>query len=224
MKRVALILVLTACADGAADYPVTPGGTIGVGVPPASGTVRGQVCRSVDLLDLEGCAADGAGGLTVALGDRAAVTADDGTFELAMPDDVSSGFTVSGAGAVTTTTPYSPSATVRVVDADVWARTLASSSVNLPPESGSILGTVRGAAGPATGISVTSTPSSLLPLYDGELGLAGGGLGTGARGVFLIPGVAAGATTLAFTPGETTVAGVSVVNGGVTILDSVALP
>ncbi|MEO8699282.1 MAG: hypothetical protein ABI867_04535 [Kofleriaceae bacterium] len=36
--------------------------------------------------------------------------------------------------------------------------------------------------------------------------------------------VTAGATNLAFTPGETQVAGISVINGGVTVLDSMTLP
>ena len=45
--------------------------------------------------------------------------------------------------------------------------------------------------------------------------------------VILIPGLTSGATGLSFSDGaggETTVAGVQVVNGGVTILDSTVLP
>ncbi len=116
----------------------------------------------------------------------------------------------------------SPSLTIPVVNADVYAAALASNSITLPEGSGSILGTLVNRGMPASGVRVTTTPSaSFGPFYDTDLGF--GSTGTGSRGVFWIPGVT-GPASLTFSPGETLVAGISVVNGGITILDSMTLP
>jgi len=74
---------------------------------------------------------------------------------------------------------------------------------------------------------VTSLPSSPFgPFYDGPHAFTRDR--TGARGVFFVPGLAAGTTQLTFrdlaTSGETIVNGVTVRSGGITILDSMTLP
>jgi hypothetical protein len=223
---VALLLLTAACTDDIDHYPVNPGG--GGYVEPAAGTgsgpISGRVCVRGDLLDAGTCSATGAGGLTVDLDGTSVVTADDGTFELPAPTGAPTAFTVSGAGAITTTTPYDPSlTTLPVVDADVWASTMASNSISLPAGTGSILGTVTRGELPAGGVTVTSAPTSAFdPLFDTDTGF--GLPSTGARGVFLVPGVTAGMADLTFAPGSTLVSGVPVVNGGVTILDSTILP
>jgi hypothetical protein len=231
MKLLAVVasgVMAAACTDADTDnYPVLPGAG-GPGETPVGGTaegvLRGRVCMSDDLIIRESCAETGVGGLEVAIGGASAFTADDGTFEMPMPRGSLLRFTVSGPNAITTTTPYSPSTTIPVVNADVWATTLASNQIAVPESAGSILGTVVGSDGsPLPGIAVTSNPAGVAgPFFDAD---AGFGLGvTGARGVFLIPGIAAGDATLGFAPGESMVAGITVINGGVTILDSVPLP
>lgn len=216
---------LAGCYSDPDDFAIQPsGGPFAVGGTAGGPAVRGRVCLIADLTDLGACATTGAGGLSVALGGEVTTTAPDGTFLLPRPAGSLLRFEVGGAGAVTTTTPYSPSPTIPVVDADAWARLLASNAISIPEGAGSVLGTVVRGGVPATGVTVAPTPiGSAGPFYDDVAGF--GGLATGARGVFLVPGVTAGpATSLAFSPGETTVAGVQVVDGGITVLDSVALP
>jgi hypothetical protein len=84
-----------------------------------------------------------------------------------------------------------------------------------------------GGASPARGIGVMSLPTAPFgSFYDGTDAFSRDR--TGARGVFFVPGLATGTTQLTFrdlaTAGETIVNGVTVRNGGVTILDSVTLP
>ncbi|HEU0032292.1 MAG TPA: hypothetical protein VFQ53_16790 [Kofleriaceae bacterium] len=232
MKSLVLPLMLLAgaagCMDAADDsYPVVPSETPDPGAGGGTGgdgsMLSGRVCVTVDLIDRATCGESGGGGLTVSLGGATTTTAADGSFTLPRPTGSFLSYTVGGPGMVTTTTPYSPSPTVPVISADTWASVLASNDITLPAGIGSILGTLVRGGSPASGMSVTSTPASAFrPFYDGPAGFVPGG--TGLRGVFLVPGVTAGATSLTFSPGETQVAGISVVNGGVTILDSMALP
>ena len=227
MKTLGLLLAVVAagCMDDSSHPPIQPGG----GGDPGAGTstegmISGSVCMADDIIVRASCSTTGVGGLTVVLGDASTTTNADGTFMLPRPTGGGPlGFTVSGPGAVTTTTPYSPSTTIPVVNADVWAVTMASNNISVPEGAGSILGTLVRGGEPAAGVTVASAPSGISgPFYDTD---AGFGIDrTGARGVFLIPGVTAGTSTLSFSPGETTVSGISIVNGGVTILDSVILP
>jgi hypothetical protein len=102
---------------------------------------------------------------------------------------------------------------------------LAANEITLAANTGSILGTVVRGGKPAVGVSVGLQPAAAFStFYDTPLGIAAS-TGTGQRGVFLVPGVTAGtASSIAFTPGETDVDGIQVVDGGVTILDSMNLP
>ena len=82
--------------------------------------------------------------------------------------------------------------------------------------------------GPATGITVSAMPlPAFPPRFDGGTPTAWRLDETGQRGVVWLPGVALGPTQLTFrdlaTSGETTVNGVKVVNGGITMMD-VVLP
>jgi hypothetical protein len=211
-------------------YPLAAGtgGTPGPHAPGAS--VRGRVCVAIDLRDFGTCASGGAGGLVVALGGAAAITAADGAFEL--PTPIAGGtvdLLVTGPGVIPTFNPFDPSRTpvVTAIDADVFARELSSTGVLLPDGTGSILGRVVIAASPASGIAVTSVPAAPFgPFYDGLDAFTLDR--TGARGVFFVPGLVTGAANLTFrdvaTASETLVSGVMVRNGGITILDSVPLP
>lgn len=231
-------LVLTVAAafagctgDDAGEFPVEPAGAE-TPVTPTSSTggdtdaLRGRVCISDDLLDLTVCRTTDLAGFQVSLGGSTAITDETGGFALPRPTGSLLSFTVSRSGAVTTTTPYSPSLTLPVIDADVYARALASNEIFAPAGTGAILGTIVRGGSRARGVTVSSTPvGAVSPFYD-----AGTGFGvdaTGARGVFWLPGLAPGSAALSLrdaTGAETTVAGVMVVNGGITILDSLPLP
>jgi hypothetical protein len=240
MKRLALLAVLAAsgCADEGADpdeFPVEPGGDHSTGIPtptdPGTAMLRGRVCVAMNLLNLSACRANNLAGFMVSIGGQTAMTNERGEFAVPAPSGSLLDFTVSGPGAVTTTTPFSPSLTLPVIDADVWARALASNQIFGREGTGAILGNVVRGGVPAAGIEVSSSPiGEFAPLFDteGPEGPVFGPDRTGARGVFFLPGIAAGSAGLTFrdptAAAETNVAGVSVINGGVTILDSVALP
>ena len=224
-----LVLVIAGCDANETDddFPVEPGGGDSV---PVSGdpveTFTGRICISNTISNLSQCRPNNLGGFTVALGRSAVITDANGGFELPVPALATSSFRVTGPGVVPTSTPFSQSLTVPVVDADVWARTLQSNQIFAVPNTGAILGNVVRAGNAAQNITVASTPAGQFgPFFDTETGF--GTNATGARGVFMVPGIATGTAGLTFTDTsglETTVAGVQVVNGGVTILDSVVLP
>lgn len=230
-----LMLALTACAGETNDddYPVEPGGqdpgTTSTSGGATGSTLSGRICVSESITNLGTCRRSVLEGFTVKLGNNTAMTDDLGNYRIDVPSTTPSAFTVTGPGAVTTTSPYNPSLTsLPVIDADVYARTMASNGVFASEGTGAILGRITQNGSPLSDVTVTSTPAgSFQPFYDvdgtGPLGTNA----TGARGVFWIPGLTSGATGLTFGTaggGETTVAGVQVVNGGVTILDSTIAP
>ena len=228
MKSLAFVLLAIAgCdADDHDTFDVEPAST-DTPLPPNGITLRGRICISNSLSNLTVCRTTALAGFTVSIGDRSTTTDDNGDFTIPMPTGSQLSFTVRGIGAVTTTMPFSPSLTLPVIDADVFARSMASNQIFLAPNQGTILGTVTRDGVPVRGVAVSSIPTSAFsPLFDAtdvELGTA---TGTGARGVFLVPGLTFGAASLQLadtTGAETTVAGVQVVNGGVTILDSIPL-
>lgn len=233
MKTAAFVLFIAACAGSAADddeFPVLPGGgSTGAGSTGGGSSASelvGRVCVATDLRDLSSCANTGAGGLTVRAGDATTVTAADGSYRIdKTPGELA--VTVSGPGIVPTTSTAATGADLTAIDADVFARELMSNAVTLDDRTGSILGTVVRGETAATGVTMTTTPTGPFgPFFDA--GDVFGVDSTGTRGVFFVPGLATGSTALTFrdaTSGrETTVNGIQVVNGGVTILDSVALP
>ncbi|MEJ7600507.1 MAG: hypothetical protein WKG01_21540 [Kofleriaceae bacterium] len=231
MKILALSLcVLGGCTDQAADdYPVAIGDQ---NVPTQNGAsdatmLRGRVCMSDSMIDLGNCSDTGAGGLQVAVGGNTATTHPDGSFAIDRPTGSLLQFTVSGNGVVPTTTPFSAASTIPVISADVYARTLTSNGIELPDGVGLIRGSVVRDGNPLTGVTVSSAPiASFDPFFDADP--EGYSIdGTGSRGVFFVPGVTSGSANLTLNDsvgGSTLVNGISVINGGVTILDSVPLP
>jgi hypothetical protein len=236
MKVLALMTLLAGCSTQADDYPIQSGGGV---TPPSisdTGMVKGQACVVADPRDLTSCATTGASGLTVRLGDQIATTDASGSFELAAPATTGSGtgsspamLGVTGAGVVPTQLALpttSGTTTIPLLKADLFAQMMAANGVTLSSGSGSILGTVARGGLPVTGATVSSTPSPAFgPLFDGSTPTSWTLDGTGARGVWWIPGVAAGPTQLTFrdlaTSSETTVDGVQVINGGITIMDAI---
>jgi hypothetical protein len=100
-------------------------------------------------------------------------------------------------------------------------------SIGVTPDAntGAILAMVSSNGSPAIGATVTTNPESPFgPFFDGDTPQNWGIDGTGQRGVVLIPGLTAGMFDLTFEDAlggnSTLVNGVSVRNGGVTILDT----
>jgi hypothetical protein len=229
MKTIALITLVAACAaQPGDDYPIQPGGgnPVASGGPGGMATVAGRACIVTDPRALGACSSSSAAGLTVTLGGAAATTAADGSFTLPAASDASAMVGVTGAGIMPTQMVASAAMSIPVLRADLFSQMMAANGITLEAGSGSILGSVLRGTAPATGIAVTSTPSPAFgPLFDGTTPTAWTLDATGARGVVWIPGVAVGPTQLTFrdlaSSGETTVDGVQVVNGGITILDAV---
>jgi hypothetical protein len=233
MKRLASIAIAAGlaagCTDDADDYPIRPHDDFQVGT--ATQGVIGRVCIASDLRDLGTCSSDRAGGLSVQLGTMETTTSADGTFSFPPPTETVTAFSVSGTGGsglqvVPTTSPFASTAFVPAIDADLYARMLSSNGILLDQNQGSILASVRRDGQPASGISVTSSPQSAFgPFYDASSPVVWGLGGTATRGMILVPGLTAGMVDLSFNNAlgglETTVAGVTVRNGGVTILDTV---
>lgn len=235
MKRLASIVLVAGvfggCTDDADDYPIRPHDEFPV-TPGAQGVI-GRVCVASDLRDLSTCSSEHAGGLAVQMGTLETTTAPDGTFTFPAPTDAATTFTVTstaggGIRVVPTTSAFSSTAIVPAIDADLFARMLSSNGILLDANHGSILASVTRDGEPVSGISATSQPVSAFgPFFDASSPVTWGLGGTGTRGMIWIPGLTAGMVDLSFNHVlgglETTVAGVTVRNGGVTILDT-ALP
>jgi hypothetical protein len=237
MKLLALMTLLAGCSTQADDYPVLPGPVAAPPVISDSGMVKGQACVVTDPRNLTSCATTGASGLTVRLGDQIATTDASGSFAIAAPATTGTGggpspatmLGVTGPGVVPTqlALPSTPGAmSVPLLKADLFAQMMAANGVVLSSGSGSILGSVARGGIPVTGVTVTSTPSPAFgPLFDGSTPTSWTLDGTGARGVWWIPGVAIGPARVTLrdlaTSGETTVDGVQVIDSGITIMDAI---
>lgn len=233
----ALIVLGAGCVtDDTEEGPViTQGGTPTSSTPgTSSSTVSGRLCVIENLQDMSTCSTSAGGGLTVTVGNSATTSQPDGTFSMTTPVGLTNAnypaFSVTGAGMVPTsvpfTLPFNGTGMVPVLDADRYARTLTSNGVPLNNQTGAILATVRDNAGPLSGVTVRSTPTAPFgPFFDASGTSQNWGVdGTGMRGVVLIPGLTAGMVDLSFNRilggQETQVGGVTVRNGGVTILDT----
>jgi len=220
-----LILVAAGCAaDAGDDFPLLTDDN-SLPAPGHSGVLTGRICVISDPRDLTGCAASGGGGLTVSLAGSTATTSADDSFQLVAPASASA-ISVNGAGIVPTQISMSSATSIPVLRADLFAQMMAANGITPSSGSGSILGTVVRGGVPAPGVTVSVTPTPAFPpMFDGATATAFTLNATGARGVVWIPGVALGPTQLTFrdlaTSGETTVDGVQVVNGGITIMDAV---
>jgi hypothetical protein len=229
MKSLVWLVLLASCTSQANDYPILPGGQ----VPPVvtSSIASGRICIVADPRVLTNCSTDAAGGLAVSVGGSMTTTAADGSFvvpasAVSNPANPTPLISVTGPGVVPTQTVFAPDMSIPLLRADLFSQMLAANGVTPRSGSGSILGSVVRDGVPASGVSVTSTPSPAFgPLFDGSTPTAWVLDATGARGVVWIPGIAMGPAQLTFrdlaTSGETTVAGVTVIDGGITIMDAV---
>lgn len=229
MRRFALLLVvISGCASNSddGDYPVVPGGANGPSGGGGGGTqLAGRACLVDDPRDLGACSTGDASGLTVTAGGMTTTTDADGNFELPITADGTM-VRITGDDIVPTQAAADAAGAVPLLRADLYAQMMAANGVTPSTGSGSILARVTRAGEPVSGVTATSNPAgSFDPMFDGTTPTSWTVDGTGARGIVWVPGVAAGPTSLTFsdiaTSGETTVGGVQVINGGITILDSV---
>lgn len=204
------------------NFPAVAGGS-------TSSTITGRVCViTTDATALASCATTGAGGLTVRFGTAVATTADNGAFTIQSVPSSSLNFLVTGPNIVPSTRVFTVPTTIPVLTQDLFDQVLAQNGIVLTAGSGSIFGSVLGRGGaPVSGVTVTSTPSPAFgPFFDGTTPSTFTLNGTGARGVFFLPGMTtASPATLTFTDTaastETTVDGVQVIDGGITFMDAV---
>jgi len=228
MKSLALIALLAGCSTQADDYVVIPGGDFPGVTSTRPSAMTGRVCVLVDPRSATDCARDVAGGLTVTFAGTAATTAADGSFTLSARPSAGANPVVSitGPGVVPTHVALTPGAPIPVLPLDLFSRMMAANQVTLGSGTGSVLGTVLRNGVPVSGVTVTSSPAPAFgPFFDGTTPTTFTLNATGARGVIWLPGIAAGPTQLTLrdvaTGGETTVDGIQVVNGGITIVDAV---
>lgn len=234
MKTFAFVFLSLAagCAtDGDDDRPIVTQ----PGQPPVSGgggaaRVTGRVCVAEDLRNLSACSSGRAGGFAVAVGSKAAVTEPDGSFTVDAPSTEDAMFTVSGTSTsgltiVPTTSPFAPSAVVPAIDAELYQSILLANGISVVDGTGTVVATVTRDGLAASGVTVTSNPTgSAGPFYGGSSSTLWGTTGTGDTGTLMIPGVTAGTVDLSYQTVlgglETQVNGVTVRNGGVTVLDT----
>jgi hypothetical protein len=259
MKRAVLVLVLgtlSGChmtSGSGDDYPVGGGGgtALGGGGGGGGGTgdgglidgttgdagtlINGRVCLLTDLRrvgDATACAATGAGGLTVSLGTRTALTGTDGTFAIIAP---------AGNGLVwrvTDTTPqqlissvmgFGTDPTIPAVGYETYIDLLDQNSAVVTPLQGSVVVRVLSNGAPVTKATATSNPpTARLALYDGSDSViwSDGVSGTGAHGMVWFPGVPTPPVTATIaltvtgttTPMTTSVPDVPVEDGAITFV------
>jgi hypothetical protein len=120
---------------------------------------------------------------------------------------------------------FSPTAVIPAVDQELFQTLLDTNGVIVDSGTGSILGVVQSNGTGATGVTVSSVPNGVSgPFYAANSPAVWSGAGTGTSGAFLIPGVTAGSVDLSYQTvlggEETTINGVQVRAGGVTVLDT----
>jgi hypothetical protein len=222
MARIALLLiaVLTAgCpAGGDDDYPIGGGGGGGGGTTPqpdagggggGDGGVDGQVliggrvCLLSDLRRLVNmtpgdCAATGANGIRVALGDSMPVlTGADGSFSIPTQAGTNLVWQVSRLNLMTSIVPVSTSTLLPAISDVAYGELLSANGVVVDQNEGGIVARIIRNGGPLMGATARiNGGESLQTLYDAGSATVWGTLGTGALGVAWLPDNAAGGRTL----------------------------
>ncbi|HEY5926790.1 MAG TPA: hypothetical protein VIV11_34120 [Kofleriaceae bacterium] len=236
MRSLAFVLLCAACVDNLdSGFPIEPGGgsvTIGDTQEGQDQTqdedpevlLRGRVCVVDDFFSTT-CATRGADGLTVILGDQITTTNADGTFAITPAFGTGLSFLVNGADIVTTTQALTPAARIRVMRQQLFADMMTANGIIGTVGTGSIFATLVRGGLPVQGAIATSTPSPAFgPFFDGTQPAPWALDATGARGIVWFPGMVAGPADLSFntlTGGEAIVGGVQVINGGITMVETI---
>jgi len=222
MARIALLLiaVLTAgCpADGDDDYPIGGGGGGGGGTtgprPDGGGgggdggidgqaLISGRVCLLSDLRRLINmapgdCAATGASGIRVSLGDSMPVlTGADGSFSIPTQAGTNLVWQVSRLNLMTSIVPVSTSTLLPAISDVTYGELLSTNSVVIAQNEGGIVARIIRNGSPLMGATARiNGGESLQTLYDGDSAAVWETLGTGTLGVAWLPDNVAGGRTL----------------------------
>lgn len=229
-----LLLLASACGEGddyqvQADDPANSAGSTGTST---AAQLKGRVCVVTDARAMAQCATTGAGGLAVSAGSNATTTADDGTFELTMPSNFAGQVAVSGAGVQPTFASSAAFAnamtagtvtSVPVMNADTYQQMVLATGLQSTVGTGAIIASVTRGGLPVSGATITTTPAaSGGAFYEGATPTGFDGVATGQSGIAWAPGIATGTASINITDpesGETTVGGVQVVDGGLTLTE-----
>lgn len=225
------MVLCAACAtDAETELPVEPGtnGSAATGGEDEAGNtgamLRGRVCVVSDIFANQ-CANSGAGGISVSLGDQTTTTADNGMFAMTPPAGTGLSFLISGADVVTTSQALNATMRIPVLQQAVFSRMMAENGITTTAGTGTIFASLVRGGQPVQGVGAQSTPSPAFgPFYDGTMPTPWTLDATGQRGIVWFPGVTAGPADLSFntgTGGEAIVGGVQVINGGITMVETV---
>jgi hypothetical protein len=215
MNRVWLVLAIAGCKSPSNhdDFPVMPGGPGGTGVmidgplpadafdSDAGTTIAGRVCLVSDLRALATCAATGAGGITVTLGTRMAVTTDSGAFTITTPSGSNLVWRASGVGIIPSLIAFGPSAVIPAIGGDDYAELQLANSILDQVGQGAIVARVVRAGAAVAGATVQIAPvAQYATKYDGLAATAWTELATSTAGTAWIAGVEVGTPTITATP------------------------
>jgi hypothetical protein len=230
MKTLASVLLCAACpSDPGPEFPVEPGtngsaATTGNDEVDNGPMLRGRVCIVADVFSNQ-CANNGAGGLTVSLGDQTATTNDNGSFAMTPTAGTGLSFLISGADVVTTSQALNAAMRIPVLRQSVFSRMMAENGITTTAGTGSIFASLIRGGQPVEGVGAQSTPSPAFgPFFDGTTPTPWTLDATGQRGIVWFPGIVAGPADLSFntgTGGEAIVGGVQVINGGITMVETI---
>lgn len=225
-----VVLLAGGCADSTDDYPVSTNDPVApsTGSTTTAPMLSGRVCVVTDPRALTTCSATGAGGLVVSAGGAVVQTSADGTFSIPVPAHPSmTALQISGAGIVPTQLPASSAmSSVPVLQSALYQQMIEATGFTVTPGTGAVLASVTRNGQPVSGVTMTSSPiGGAGPFFDGATATGFTPDATGTRGIVWAPGIAMGTASLTFRDPqqgiETTVGGVQVVDGGLTLTDAI---
>jgi len=206
---VVVVAVATGCKTQHEDFDRLPGGGGGGGFGGGGGGggggtdagidgngFVGNVCVMADLRDFTSCATTGAGDLTVKLGNKTAITADDGSFVIE-PSVGGVLWHVSGDTVVTTASPFANTFTLYTIATADYEALLANNLTQVVAGQGSIVVRAIDNDIPVAGAAATVVPTATSTIfYDGDDPDFWEVVSTGVRGVVWIPEIRTGAATV----------------------------
>ncbi|MGE0869158.1 MAG: hypothetical protein AB7P03_11355 [Kofleriaceae bacterium] len=231
-----LLLALAACSNAGDDYIIDHGGGGGHvgsnddandgGIDSMVEGITGRVCLVTDLRTLSPCAMTGVGGLTVQVGTKTTLTADDGSFTIATPSGSNLVWRITGDNLTPSVMPFSAATTIPAIDADVYADLLLANGLILNGDQGSIMvRTTMDNAAVAGAIATVDPVAAYAPHYDSNVATSWDQDETGTYGVTWVVGAEPGTTTITVTPelGTAGMIELPVETGGITF-GTLALP
>jgi hypothetical protein len=149
----------------------------------------GSVCFIEDARNPTTCATTGAGGLTVMLGTRTAMTMDDGTFTIRVVAGASNVWRVTGTNIVSSAMTVGASTAIPALSAAVYADMVATNNANFA-STGAIIAKLTTNNAPVVGATVTVAPGGATNArYDGADEITWDPNTTGPLGVAWAPGI-----------------------------------